>query len=113
MDSVARSLTVFKGSIIAREGVLETKQKNKKKTEQDLFQFCFGLFHETIKQKNLFCFGVRTYIETIETNRNVPKRTKTTQNFHKNTKICSLSNCFGWSSVCFGSIETSKLSVLV
>ncbi len=24
-----------------------------------------------------------------------------------------LSNCFGWSSVCFGSIETSKLSVLV
>jgi hypothetical protein len=27
----------------------------------------------------------------------------------KNCKICSLSNCFGWSSVCFGSIETSKL----
>jgi hypothetical protein len=31
----------------------------------------------------------------------------------KNGKICSLSNCFGWSSVCFGSIETSKLSVSV
>ncbi len=56
MESVARSLTVFKGSITAREGVLETKKKQK--TEQDLFQFCFGLFHETIKQKNLFCSGV-------------------------------------------------------
>ena len=31
----------------------------------------------------------------------------------KNCKICSLSNCFGRSSVCFRSIETSKLSVLV
>jgi hypothetical protein len=31
----------------------------------------------------------------------------------KNGKICSLSNCFGWSSVCFGSIETSKLSISV
>jgi hypothetical protein len=31
----------------------------------------------------------------------------------KSNKICSLSNCFGWSSVCFGSIETSKLSVSV
>jgi hypothetical protein len=80
MDSVARSLTVFKGSIIAREGVLETKQKNKKKTEQDLFQFCFGLFHETIKQKNLFCFGVSNLYRNnwnkqkcSETNQNNPK----------------------------------------
>jgi hypothetical protein len=31
----------------------------------------------------------------------------------KNYHICSLSNCFGWSSVCFGSIETPKLSVSV
>jgi hypothetical protein len=31
----------------------------------------------------------------------------------KNNKICSLSNCFGWSPVCLGSIETSKLSVSV
>ena len=31
----------------------------------------------------------------------------------KNSKMCSLSNCFGWSPVCFGSIETSKLSVSV
>jgi hypothetical protein len=28
----------------------------------------------------------------------------------KNSKICSLSNRFGWSSVCFGSFETSKFS---
>jgi hypothetical protein len=31
----------------------------------------------------------------------------------KNNKICSLSNCFGWSSACFGSIKTSKLSFSV
>jgi hypothetical protein len=31
----------------------------------------------------------------------------------KNNKICAVSNCFSWSSVCFGSIETSKLSVSV
>jgi hypothetical protein len=31
----------------------------------------------------------------------------------KKSKICSLSNCFGWSSVCFGSFETLKLSVSV
>ncbi len=39
--------------------------------------------------------------------RNKPKQT----NFLKNTKICSLSNCFSWSSVCFSSIETPKLAV--
>ncbi len=33
----------------------------------------------------------RTYIETTETNRSVSKQTKTTLNFQKNTKICSLS----------------------
>jgi hypothetical protein len=45
----------------------------------------------------------------IELFRNEPKQTETTQNLLKNTKILSLSNCFGWSSVCFGSnrnIET-------
>ncbi len=29
------------------------------------------------------------------------KQTEATLNFQKNTKICSLSNCFGWSSVCW------------
>ncbi len=43
-------------------------------------------------------------------NRKKPKNPKSSV---KNNKICSLSNCFGWSSVCFGSIETSKLSVSV
>jgi hypothetical protein len=55
----------------------------------------------------------RTYIETTETNRTVSKQTKTTLNFLKNNKICAVSKCFSWSSVCFSSIETSKLSVLV
>jgi hypothetical protein len=58
----------------------------------------------------------QTYIETTETNRTVLNQTETNQNnlkFLKNTKICSLSNCLGWSSVCLGSIETSKLAVLV
>jgi hypothetical protein len=46
-------------------------------------------------------------IEKKEKNRKNPKFTV------KINKICSLSNCFGWSSVCFGSIETSKFSVSV
>ncbi len=48
---------------------------------------------------------------------NKPKQTKTkwenSKFSEKNTKICSLANCFGWSLVCFDSIETSKLSFLV
>ncbi len=46
----------------------------------------------------MFVSVFRTYIETTETNRAVSKQTETTLNFLKNTKICSLSNCFGWSS---------------
>jgi hypothetical protein len=43
----------------------------------------------------------------------IEKNRKNTTFSVKNNKICSLSNCFGWSPVCFGSIETSKLSVSV
>ncbi len=66
---------------------------------------CFSLFQ--------FVSVFWTYIETTETYRTVSKQTKTTQNFLKNTKICSLLNCFSWSSVCFGSIKTSNLAVSV
>jgi hypothetical protein len=54
----------------------------------------------------------RTYIKTTETNRTVSKQTETNRNnpkFSENTQICSLSNCLGWSSVCFGSIETFEI----
>ncbi len=88
-----------------------------KQTKNDI---CFGFISICFvkqKTKNFVLFRsvlvFWTYIESIETNRTVSKQTKTTLNFQKNTKICSLSNCFGWFSVCFGSIETSKLSVLV
>jgi hypothetical protein len=47
-----------------------------------------SLFHYRSKTTEINCF---------ETNRNNPK-------FLKNTNICSLSNWFGWSSVCFSSI---------
>jgi hypothetical protein len=67
---------------------------NQNKPKQDLFQLCFGLFRETKNQKFRFVSVFRTYIETPETNRTVSKQTKTTLNFQKNTKICSLSNCF-------------------
>ncbi len=58
-----------------------------------------------------------TYIRKFETNRtarNNQKQTSTTLNLLKKTK-CDLYQivCFGWSSVCFGSIEISKLSVSV
>ncbi len=59
----------------------------------------------------------RTYIQRTETNRTVLKQTETNRKnpkfSEKNTKICSLSNRFGWSSVCFGSIEISELYVSV
>ncbi len=89
---------------------------NPNKPKQDLFQLCFGLFREPkIKKFGLFrCFEpISKQPKQTELFRGKPKQTKTTLNFLKNTKICSLSNCFGWSSVCFGSIETSKLSVSV
>jgi hypothetical protein len=61
---------------------------NRNKPKQDLFQFLFVLI----------CFGVSNICRNnqnkhncFETNRN---KTETTQNFHKNAKICSLSNCF-------------------
>ncbi len=50
----------------------------------------------------------RTYIETPDTNRTVLNQTETTLNFLKNTKICSILNCFGWSSVCFGQTKHRK-----
>ncbi len=87
-------------------GVLETKQKNFGSNRNKI---CFGLFRETKNKQIRFVSVFRIYIETTETNKTVSKQTETTLNFLKNTKICSLSNCFGWSSVCFGSIETSKL----
>ncbi len=48
----------------------------------------------------------------LKKRKNRKKREKTENPIFsvKNSKICSLSNCFGWSSVCFGSIKTSKLS---
>ncbi len=90
---------------------------NRNKPKQDLFRVCFGLFRET---KNLifrFVSVFRTYIETTETNtcfvtnRNKPKQTEKTLNFLKNTQIYSLLNCLGGSSVCFSSIEPSKLGI--
>ncbi len=89
-------------------------------TQTNQNKICFGsvsvCFVKT-KNKNFGLFQFvsvfQTYIETTETNRTVLKQTETTLNFLKKNKMCSLSNCFGWSSVCFGSIETLKLSVSI
>jgi hypothetical protein len=82
---------------------------------------CFGIEAKQLKQT------VSKQTEKTEKNeknekyrknpRKKPKKSKKIgKNYTfsvKNNKICSLSNCFGWSPVCFGSIETSKLSVSV
>jgi hypothetical protein len=87
-----------------------------KQTETRYVSVCF------VKPKTIdfdlfrFVSVFRTYFETTETNRIVSKQTKPNRNnlkFSENTKICSLSNCFGCCSVCFGSTETSKLAVSV
>ncbi len=83
------------------------------KPKQDLFRVCFGLFCETKNKKFRFVSVFQTYIETTKTNRTVLLQTETTLNFLKNSPKYSLSNCLVGSSVCFGSIETSKLSVSV
>ncbi len=64
--------------------------------------------NETNRHK--ICFGC---VSVCFVKPKQPKQTETVQNFPKNTKICSLSNCFGWSSVWFGSIETANLSISV
>jgi hypothetical protein len=101
-------------SSITFNPVPRNKQKKisvRTKTNQN--QICFSFVSVCFvkpKTKSFVLFWsvsvFGTYIKTIETNRTVSKQTETTLNFHKNTKICSLSNCFAWSSVCFGSIET-------
>ncbi len=88
--------------------VLETNKQyfwfEPKQTERSVL-----LFRETKKQNISVCFGVsnlyrnnRNKQNCFKTNRNKPGNPKI---FCKNTKICSLSNCFSWSSLCFGSIE--------
>jgi hypothetical protein len=93
------------------QGFLERK-KNTVRTKTNRNKICFGCVSVCFVKPNTKIFGLfqfvsvfRTYIETTETNRTVSNQTETTLNF------LSLSNCFGWSSVCFGSIETSKLAV--
>jgi hypothetical protein len=115
----ATFLLTFRLSVIVygRKGVLETNKTifdwNRKKPKQDLFRLCFFLFCETKNKKFGLCRFISVFQTYIETNRTVSIQIETTLNFQKNTEICSLSNCFGWSSVCFDSIETSKLSVSV
>ncbi len=73
---------------------------------------CFGSIETlklsvSVKKRNNRNKLFRNKPKQTETNRKNPKFSE------KNTKLCSLSNCFGWSSVCFSSIETSKLAVSV
>ena len=70
-----------------------------------LFGWVFCLFR--INQNSLFRYRSET---TVTPKQTVSKQTETTLNFRENTKICSLSNCFGWSSIYFGSIERSERS---
>ncbi len=93
----------------------ETTQHFLKNTKICSLSNCFvGLLFVSLQSKHwnsLFRYSSETTetncFETncFETNKNNPKFSE------KNTKICSLSNCFGCSSVCFGSIETTKPSV--
>ncbi len=73
-----------------------------KQTETRSVSVVFRFVSRNQKQTFRFVSGFvsvfSTYIETTETNRAVSKQTETTLNFLKNTNICSLSNCFGWSS---------------
>ncbi len=69
------------------------------KTKYFVLFLCFEPISKHSKQTDMF--------------RNKPKQTETTLNFRKNTQMYSLLNCLGGSSVCLGSVELWKLSVLV
>jgi hypothetical protein len=78
--------------------------------------FCFGIEAKQPKQTVLKQTEKTEKTEKKRKNKKNRKNRKKTKNPKfsvKNNKICSLSNCFGWSFVCFGSIETLKLSVSV
>jgi hypothetical protein len=81
------------------------------RTETNRNKICFGCVSVCFVKPKTKIFGLFRCFEPIskqpkqtELFRIKPKKTETTQNFLKNTKICSLSNSFGWSSVCYGSI---------
>ncbi len=112
------AVVLFCSILLPRVSSKQTKMNfgsNRNKPKQDLFRVCFDLFRETKKKFGLFrCFEPKSkQPKQTELFRNKPKQTETTLHFRKNTQICSLLNCLGGSSVCFGSIETSKLSVSV
>ncbi len=83
----------------------QTKKNFWFELKQDLIWLCFSLFRETKNKKksNSVCFSVSNLYRNNWYKQNC---FETTLNFLKNNKICSLSNFFGWSSVCFGSIDT-------
>jgi hypothetical protein len=79
-----------------------------------LFQFnrnietpCLSI--ETKQPKQTVLKQTKKYQKNEKKRKNRKKR-KNPNFFVKNSKICSLSNCSGWTSVCFGSIKTSKVS---
>ncbi len=71
-----------------------------------------SLFRQEAKQPKQ-TVAKQTVLKQTEKNEKNRKNRKNPKISVKNSKVCSLSNCFGWSSVCFGSIEKSKLSVSV
>jgi hypothetical protein len=102
-----------------KQNCFKTNRNNPKSSENyqnmlsiKLFRLFFCLFRFN-RQNSLFCFGIDvrqpklTVLKQTKTNRNNPKFSE------KNSKIWSLSNCFCCSSVCFGLIETPKISVSV
>ncbi len=91
---------------------------NRNKPEQDLFCFSVSNYIETTETKQILFWFVSVQTEIFllfrghrnnwnkqncfETNPNNPKFSENYQN-----TVCSLWNCFGWSSVCFAKLSVS------
>ncbi len=105
------------------EPVLHSGSKTKDLAVKGILDRCGNtLIKNKIKivltYKKTLCFGVKANqpkqtVSKQTEKKEKRKKWKSPKFSVKNSKICSLSNCFGWSSVCFGVIETSKLSVSV
>ncbi len=86
------------------ETTLNFHKKHQNMLSIKLFRLVFCMFQFTQNIKTL-CFGIeakqpeQTILKQTKPNR---KNLKNPKFPGKNTKICSILNCFGWSSVCFG-----------
>jgi hypothetical protein len=93
----------------------KTKQSETKIPKYALFQTVWVglLFFRFNRNIETLCFGIKAKQPKQTVPKQTEKNRKNPKFSDKIVKYAPYKNCFGWSSVCYGSIETSKLSFSV